>query len=246
MEAVNVEAPRALFALARELSIPRILYTSSFMALGPSDGEPSDERAGGRRDHYHNDYERTKTLGNEVALAAQREGTPLVILYPTVIFGPGSLTDGNHVGKIIRDYLKGRLPGRLGRGSALWNYAYVDDVVNGHLLALDRARPGSRYILGGENVTMNGFLEALEAASGVPPPARRIPKGVAKALAFFMELASRWTGTQPALTRAVVDIYERDWAYSSRLAMDELGYQPTPFREALGATVAWARGEGAR
>jgi len=242
MEAINVEAPRALFALARELGVPRVLYTSSFMALGPSSGAVIDEETPIARDRFFNAYERTKYLGNEVARAAQEDGVPLVILYPTVIFGPGELTDGNHVGRIVRDYLRRRLPGRVGRGSARWNYAFVEDVVRGHLLALERARPGSRYILGGENISMDDFLRVLEEVSGVPPPQRHIPKVVAKSIAAVLEAGARFSGTQPAMTRAVVDIYERDWVYSSRRAVAEIGYSPLPFREALANTVGWIRG----
>lgn len=241
MEAVNVDAVRSLIDAATSLGIPKMVYTSSFMALGPSNGRPLSESDAPDRTGFHNHYERTKYLGDQVARRAQAEGARLVILYPTVIFGPGPITDGNHVGKIIRDYLRGRLPGRLGRGDARWNYAFVDDVVHAHLLALEQARPGSRYIIGGENVSMDEFLATLEAISGVRAPTRRIPRHVAKGLAHLLVLASRFTGAEPDLTPEVVDIYERSWTYETDAAARELGYAPTPFREALARTVEWAQ-----
>jgi nucleoside-diphosphate-sugar epimerase len=133
------------------------------------------------------------------------------------------------------------MPGRIGNGSATWNYAFVEDVVAGHLLALDLARPGQRFILGGENVSMDGFLDTAAELSGVEAPARRIPGSVARSLAFVMEMGSRLTGNQPALTREVIGIYEKSWAYSSAAAEAELGYRPTPFADALSGTIDWVR-----
>lgn len=241
MEAVNVDAVRALIDMSISLGVGRIVYTSSFMALGPSDARPRTETDASDRSRFHNDYERTKFLGDQVARRAQATGAPVVVLYPTVIFGPGALTDGNLVGKIIRDFLRRRLPGRIGRGDALWSYAFIDDVVEAHALALERAAPGSRYIIGGENVSMDGFLEALEQVSGVEAPSRRIPRPVARALAALLVLKCRVVGGDPDLTPEIVDVYERSWAYSSAAAVRDLGYRPTPFREALARTVEWVK-----
>jgi farnesol dehydrogenase len=241
MEAVNVDAVGALIDISASLGVGRIVYTSSFMALGPSDARERGEGDPAERSHFHNDYERTKFLGDRIARRAQARGAPVIVLYPTVIFGPGALTAGNHVAKIIRDHLRGRLPGRLGRGDALWNYAYIDDVVEAHLLALERGVPGGRYVVGGENVSIDGFLDALAEVSGVPAPTRRIPRRLARMLASLLVLKCRLLGGEPDLTPEVVEIYERSWAYSSDAAIGELGYRPTPFREALERTVAWAR-----
>jgi len=241
MHAVNVTAVETLTEVARSLGIPKMIYTSSFMALGPSGAQPITERSVTERDHFHNLYEKTKYLGDQAARAAQARGAPVVILYPSVIFGPGETTDGNLVAKILADLIRGRLPGRMGNGSALWNYAFVEDVVAGHLLALDSAQPGQRFILGGENVSMDGFLDISAELSGVAAPTRRIPGSVARSLAFVMELGARISGRQPALTREVVGIYENSWAYSSAAAESELGYRPTPFREALALTIDWVR-----
>lgn len=241
MHAVNVDSARILFELAGELHVPRVLYTSSFMALGPSDGEPKTESSPSERSAFCNAYERTKYLGDQVARRAQQQGLPIVTLYPTVIFGPGPLTEGNHVGRIVRDFLTGKLPGRVGRGDAWWNYAYIDDVVEAHALALERAKPGTRYIIGGDNVTIDGFLDALEAISGVPAPSRVLSDRWLRPMAMLLEWRARLFGGEPPLTRGVLDVYQRDWAYSSEAAKRDLGYGATAFRVALSKTVAWVR-----
>jgi farnesol dehydrogenase len=202
---------------------------------------PIDEGHDPTRSAFHNLYEETKFLGDQVVRDAVAGGAPVITLYPTVIFGPGTLTDGNLVGKIVRDFVRRRLPGRIGRGDATWNYAYVEDVVDGHVRALAHARPGSRYILGGENVTMDGFLDTLEEITGIPAPDRRLPRPVTTTVAFLMEMVARVTGGQPDLTRDALDIYEKDWAYSIDAARTDLGYTVTPFREALARTAEWAR-----
>lgn len=243
---VNVAALETLLEEARAAGVGRILYTSSFIALGPSDGRVNDETTRHPGDRYRNDYERTKALGLERARAAAAAGAPLVILVPGVIYGPGALTDGNHVARIVADFLARRLPGIPGRGDRPWTYALVDDVADGHLRALDRGRVGEAYCLGGEDADLCGVLALLEEVSGVPAPRRRVPL-CALAAAGAAELAlARLTGRAPRLTPGVVSIYDCAWRISSEKAIRELGYAPTPLREGLARTVAWVRaGAGA-
>ena len=113
--------------------------------------------------------------------------------------------------------------------------------MNAHVLAVEKGRPGSRYILGGENVTMNDFLSVLEEVSGVPAPTRTIPAPVATSVAWAYEAWAHLTDREPDLTRDILKIYEENWAYTSDAAERELGYRITPFREALSTTVAWAK-----
>lgn len=241
MHAINVDAVRTLIEVSEKVGVSRFLYTSSFMALGPAHGGPRSEADDPTRSAFHNLYEETKYLGDQAAREATAKGAPVITLYPTVVFGPGTLTDGNLVGKIVRDFVRGRLPGRIGRGDAVWNYGFVEDVVDGHLRALAHAKPGSRYILGGENVTMDGFLDMLEDVSGVPAPTRRLPRPMTTTVAFLMETWARITGGQPDLTRETLDVYEKDWAYDVSAAERDLGYHPTPLRDAVTRTVEWAR-----
>jgi len=244
-EAVNVGGLIHVLQAARDAGLSRVLYTSSFIALGPTDGQVADEDWSLPRRRHHNLYEKTKAMADEVARAEARKGAPLVILYPGVIYGPGPATAGNLVGKTILDFIAGKIPGILGEGDRRFCYAYVGDVVKGHLSALRAARDGERFILGGENRTLREIFQELERITGVGAPRRHIPYGVAKMVGRFHRWRAALTGKEPEITDEVVEIYRHEWAYSSRRAENRLDYRITPLRTGLEATVRGLRGGGA-
>ncbi len=235
-EAINVGGLRNVLSAAEELSVSRIVYTSSFIALGPTDGATGDESWTLSPRTFHNEYERTKAAGDKAAREAAARGAPIVILYPGVIYGPGPATPGNLVGKTISDYLERRLPGILGAGDRRFCYAYEADVVQGHLQAL-KAPPGGRFILGGENLTMLQVMVELERLTKIPPPRRRIPYALAGLVGRMQRWRACLTGREPEITDEVVRIYRHEWAYSSLKAQRELGYTITPFSRGLEETV---------
>jgi len=240
---VNVEASQQLLDLALAAGVPRFLYCSSFMALGPTDGFVGDEDTEHPGDP-RNDYERTKLVSDRRMRERQRRGDPVVILYPGVVYGPGRMTDGNILAGAARDLLRGRLPGTIGPGDRRQCLAFVEDVARGFVLALERAAPGSRYVLGGENVTVREALGIMAEAGGVPVPRRAIPYGIARALGRFLRWQAYLTGIEPMLTDEEVEVYRHEWAYSSARAERELGYAITPVREGLSRMVRWLTEEG--
>jgi farnesol dehydrogenase len=166
-----------------------------------------------------------------------------VILYPGVIYGPGDITDGNIVVQMVRDHLAGKFPGIIGPGDRMWSYSFVDDVVDGHLAALERGRAGERYVLAGDNVPMDGLFETLHAVAGVRPPRFHIPYAMASALGYALVGWAELTGHPPLLTHEVVGVFREHWAYSSAKAERELGYRVRPLREGLERTVQWLKGQ---
>ena len=226
---------------AAESAGARLVYTSSFIAVGPTGPEPADESRVHDMRRFRNDYERTKARADQVAREAAARGADVVILYPGVVYGPGDMTDGNLVVKMAADHMAGRFPGIVGPGDRLWSYAFVEDVAAAHVAALERAPAGSRYFLGGENADMNAFFAALAEVSGTPPPRRHIPYAAASALGYALFLWAELTGLPPQLTPEVVAVFREHWAYSSARAQRELGYRPTPLREGLRRTVEWLR-----
>src|SRR5829696_18039 len=123
-----------LQAAEKSGSVEKVVYVSSFMALGPTEAGPGgllDEStgAGDAGDRvWINDYERTKTLSDRRARQAIAEGAPVTIVYPGVIYGPGEMTEGNIVVRHVLDLVHRRLPALLGSPARRWNYVYVDDV----------------------------------------------------------------------------------------------------------------------
>lgn len=223
---VNVGGLETAIAVARALGTPRIIYTSSFLARPPADAD-APIRA--------NDYQRTKVRALEVARAAAEAGAPIVSLVPGVIYGPGTATEGNLVGRLIADHLARRLPGLVG-ADRRWSYAYIDDVADAHVRALEYGRPGEEYLLGGENAPQLRLFEVVRDLTGVPLP-RRLPFAVATAAARFEEVRARLTGRPPLLTCGTVEILRHDWSMDCRRSIEELRYRITPLESGLKAVV---------
>ncbi len=182
---VNVGGFQNVIDVCRARGLARLLYTSSFLALPP---------AGHQAQMAANDYQRTKIAGLELARAAAASGVPIVSMLPGVIYGPGAATEGNLVGRLVRDHLEGRLPGVIGADRE-WSFAYIEDVAAAHVAALTKGDPGREYALGGENVPQMRLFEVLRRIRGTSLP-RRIPFGIATALAYVEE--ARATLTRPA------------------------------------------------
>jgi NAD+-dependent farnesol dehydrogenase len=224
---VNVGGLRNVLAVAAARGVHRVLYTSSFLALTPR-GVAAPIEA--------NDYQRTKVAADRVADEAVSGGAPLIRVYPGVIYGPGPLTEGNLVGRLIADHLRGRLPGLVGPENP-WSLAYIDDVAAGHCAALERGEPGSRYLLGGENASQIHVFDIVQRLTGRPPP-RRIPFWLATALGALEEVRVTIFGGMPLITRGAVEIFRHDWSLDSQVAVREIGYAMTPLEEGLRRTVA--------
>jgi farnesol dehydrogenase len=227
---VNVGGLRHVLDVVRDRGIPRLVYTSSFLALPPT---------GADRPQQWNDYQRTKVLADRLADRAVAEGVPLVRLYPGVIYGPGPLTEGNLVGGMIADHLAGRLPGLVG-ADCRWSYAFVDDVAAGHVAALERGEIGARYRLCGENARQMAVFEIVRELTGRPLP-RRLPASLAAAVGLFEEWRAALTHRPPLLTVGTVEILTRDWAFDSDLAIRDLGYRITSLRDGVARIVAQLR-----
>ena len=240
---VNVEGLGYVIGACRD-SGARLVYTSSFIALGPTDGTTFDEDSPRVDNTFHNDYERTKWLADQLARNADTSNLDLIRVYPGVIFGPGALTPGNHVVQLLLQHARGKLPGMLGRGDLRQCFAYVDDVARGVVQALERGKSGEGYILGGENRTGVELFDAFQNAAGVAPPKRKIPFWAATAIGKAQRWRAELFNIEPELTDEVVGIYRHEWAYRSDKAVAELGYRLTPFAEAIAKTVAWLRESG--
>ena len=247
---INVGGLENVLAAAESAAagaVERMLYVSSFMALGPTEGGPGgvlDETASAADRSWINDYERTKTLSDRLARRAIAAGAPLDVVYPGVIYGPGEMTEGNIVLRHVLDLVHGRLPGLIGKPERRWNYVFVDDVARGVALALEKPKPGGRWVLGGENVTQGDFYGLVGRLTGAKIPTLRFPDGLAKAAGAAQKAWAKLRGKTPQLTPDLVEVYKHDWAYSSAHAEKELGYRARPLAEGLATSVAWLKESG--
>jgi nucleoside-diphosphate-sugar epimerase len=246
---VNVDGTLGLVERAREAGIAKILVTSSLFALGPTPpGAVLDETA---RDRPRsplldaNDYVSTKRNAVEKLWALQRAGHPVMLVYPSVLLGPGQRSRGNHTARMLADVRDSRLPGLIGDGNQVWNLVGVGDAGRGHVAVLERGRPGEGYFLGGENWTQRMLIEHAARMFGVKPPTRKLGRALPLAAASLYELAARVSGGEPRLTRGEIKLYDANWAFTSEKAERELGYSHEPLEPLLARTVAWIKNAGA-
>ena len=238
----NVEGTRALLALAKDAGVKRVVCTSSVATMGFfGDGRLSDEDTPVALKDMVGHYKRSKFLAERAALDAAEAGQDVVVLNPTTPVGSHDLKP-TPTGRIIVDFLRGAFPAYMDTGL---NLVDVREVARLHAEALEHARPGRRYILGGENLTLKQILDLLAELSGVPSPKLRIPHWAAYAYAAFEQtFTGRLLGREPRATTEEVRMGRKKMWVSSARAQNELGLRPTAVREALAQAVAWFRSRG--
>jgi len=224
---VNIGGLANVIDTARERGVGRIVYTSSFLALPP---------AGSDRPLDANDYQRTKRIARDRAMNAIAAGAPLVVLYPGIVYGPGPFTEANLVGRLLRDHAQGRLPGIVG-GGRTWSFAFVDDVADLHVRAMERTEAAGEYRAGGENVPQMRVFEITGEVTGRSLP-RRIPAGAARLAGAVEEMRTKLTGRPPLITRSAVAIFSHDWPLDSQRSVRELNYRITPLAAGIRRTLA--------
>jgi len=233
---VNVLGTRHVLEAAREMAIAKVVHTSSCGVLGPTIRLPMTE-LGPRIVGFPIDYERTKYLADIETQQFSAEGMNIVTVYPSRVFGLGPVTESNTVGKIVAAYLKGRWRIIPGHGRQLCNYAYLDDVVQGHIAAMEKGRSGEGYILGGEDISYNEFFQLLAEVSGRRRRLIRLSRKLIRAFGLMESIKAGITGLPPKFLPELADRLAFDQRYSSAKAMAELDYQITPFLTGLEKTV---------
>ena len=237
MYKANVEGTRTLLRLAREAGVPRVVYTSSVATMGfKKDGTVVDEETAVSEADMIGHYKRSKWMAEQVAIEAARAGQQVIILNPTTPIGSLD-TKPTPTGRIVVDFLNGNFPAYVDTGL---NLVDVDEIARMHLVALERGRPGERYILGGENLTLKQILDRLAAISGLKSPTMKVPHAAAMAFAFFDEtLTGKMMGKEPRATVEAVRMGRKMMFASSAKAERELGLKVMSVEGALRAACAW-------
>lgn len=239
MYRTNVEGSRNVVGVAAELGIERLVYTSSVAALGThADGSPADEDSPVSLADMVGHYKRSKFLAEQAVreTAIARE-IPIVIVNPSTPIGPGDIKP-TPTGRVIVDAATGRIPAYVDTGL---NVVHVDDVAQGHLLALERGREGERYILGGEDLSLREILALVAAQTGRAAPTLRLPRWPLFPMALLAESVARVTKREPRLSLDGLRMSAKHMYFSSRKAENELGYRARPADAAIRDAVAWFR-----
>jgi dihydroflavonol-4-reductase len=237
----NVEGTRNILGAAHRAGVSRIVYTSSVATIGiPSDGAPGEEHTPVGVDNMIGHYKRSKYLAEDVARESARAGLPVIIVNPSTPVGPGDVKP-TPTGQLVLDAASGHMPAYVDTGL---NIVHVDDVAAGHLLAFERGKPGERYILGGEDMTLREILGQISALVGRTPPRVRLPYAAVLPIAYAAEAIAKITGRAGRVTLEGVRMSRKRMFFSSAKAVRELGYRWRPPRLAFEDAVRWFREHG--
>jgi dihydroflavonol-4-reductase len=238
----NIEGTRALLQSARKHGVRRVVYTSSVATMGfRMNGHPVDEASPVSLRDMIGHYKRSKFLAEEVALAASRDGTDVVVVNPTTPVGERDIKP-TPTGRIIVDFLKKKFPAYVDTGL---NLVDVGECARGHIAALEKGKSGERYILGGENLTLKQILDKLAAITGLPSPKLRLPYVVALATGVVNEMVTgHILGREPRATMDTVRMGRKKMFVSSAKAERDLGWQTVPVDSALRRAVEWFQENG--
>ncbi len=235
---LNVEGTLNVIDAAKNSGINRVVVTSTAGILGPSDKVPVNESSP-PLSSFFTLYEESKFQMEQEVMKRNETVPEVVLVNPTRVYGPGFLSESNGVTKMIKQYVEGRWRLVPGNGESLGNYVFVEDVVTGHLLAMEKAKPGERYILGGENISYNQLFQYTRETSGIDKRLFKIPLWVMLLAAVLMKGISRITAQPPLIVPNLVRKFNHNWIVSSDKAICDLGYNPMGAKEGIEHTISW-------
>ena len=228
-EKVNIQGTRNVLELMQELKIPKGVYTSTLAVNSDTKGQMKDESYHFTGQHL-SEYDRTKAVAHEVAKEFIAKGLPLIIVMPGLIYGPG---DTSTLRTNIQDFLNQKLPMLPSQTTFCW--AHVDDIVLGHILAMEKGKVGESYIIAGEPYQIADAFQLASQITGKRAPGV-VSHKVMKALSVIVKPFDNFlppTYTSEGLREIAGPTYLGDNSKAKR----ELGYNPRPFREGWGKTL---------
>ena len=235
---INVDGASNVLNIAAQSGVKKIVVTSTAGVFGPSINEAVTEESK-RTIDFFTEYERSKSVAEEKILDLVSKGQNIVIVNPTRVYGPGLLSVSNAVTRMIKLYIEGKFHIIPGNGKSIGNYVFIDDVVDGHILAMNKGKPGEKYILGGTNASYKEFFDTLINVSQKKYFLFKLPLSFMTATSNLMMLMSKLFGKPPLITPSWVKRLMYDWEISSKKAENALGYKITPLAEGMKKTINW-------
>jgi nucleoside-diphosphate-sugar epimerase len=239
MYAANVEGTRHTLEVALEAGVPKIVYTSTVGVFGNTQGKIVDESYRVEMQHLFSEYERTKWAAHyEVAVPLQQQGAPIVIVQPGGVTGPDDVSPLN----MVYDLYLNRMPVMMGPHAGV-TVAHVDDIADGHILAMEQGRNGEAYILTGPSHTYKQMIEMWQSICGVPAPRLWLPGWTAALSAQLVGGLEKVFKLKTAFSSEAL-MTQADYTFygAADKARRELGWQPRPleatFKEVLDYKLA--------
>jgi dihydroflavonol-4-reductase len=235
----NVEGTRNVIQAAQLASVRRVVYTSSVSTMGfTRNGHLAHEDSPVNLREMIGHYKKSKFQAESLALEAGRNGAAVIVVNPTTPVGERDIKP-TPTGRIIVDFLKRKFPAYVDTGL---NLVDVKECARGHVTAMEKGKPGERYVLGGENLSLKQILDMLAAITGLPSPRVKLPYALALATGV-VDTAIRGVllRREPRVTIDAVRMGRKKMFVSSAKAERELGWQIVPVDNALRRAVEWFR-----
>jgi len=235
---INVKGTKNVMEAALTSGVKKLVITSTAAVFGPSSNGEVNEKSR-RETECFTEYEKTKEKADLLALNYLKKGLEVVLVHPTRVYGPGLIKESNSATKLLRLYIQGRWPIMPGNGKSIGNYVYIDDVIKGHLLAMNKGRSGEKYILGGENASYLRFFNSLKKVSQKNYPLLRLPFFIIFGFSQIIKISAKIFDYYPFITPEMAKKLSQNWLISHKKAYQELGYKPIPLEKGMAKTIQW-------
>lgn len=239
---VNVTGTKNVLEAAAASGVKKLVFTGSVGVLGPTATGPLTESYK-RKLPFFTDYEQSKKEAEDLVLFAAGKLMDTVVVSPGKVYGPGHTSHSLTTNALIRTFLEKGVAVVPAPGTYQLCFSYIDDVVGGHLLAMEKGRSSERYILGGPNVSYFHFFNTIKKIAGSKGCILNVPKLVVKAWAGGQWLLHLVAGTDIRFTVKSVDLLFGNNTFSSEKAVSELGYAFTPLEEGIRKTILFLQQE---
>ena len=235
---INLQGTLNILEAAQQQGVTKVVFTSTAGTLGPSLNGPVNETTPRLHDFF-NEYESTKFMAEKAVKDYVLKGMNISIVHPSRVYGPGVLSKSNSVTIMVKNFLKGLWRIIPGDGNKMGNYVYIDDVVDGHIAALEKGKPGEQYILGGENASYADFFHTIQSLSGKNYRLFKIPVSLLVAFTTLQMTLAGLIKRPPLIPPKWVRKYMYNWELDSTKAENELDYHITPLKTGLLHTIHW-------
>ena len=240
---LNIEGTMNVIRAGTLAGAEKFVCTSTAGVFGPSGRSAVKDENSPKPASYFIDYESSKAILEGVLHRLADAGVPVVTVNPTRVYGPGLLSESNGVTRMVISYYRGKWRFIPGNGESTGNYVFVEDVVNGHILAMEKGVPGQNYLLGGSNASFNELFSLLALITGKKRTMLRIPSPLMLGLAAVMLGFAKTAGKSPMITPPLVRRFTESWNISSEKAARELGYRPIDLKSGLEITLEWIKND---
>lgn len=237
----NVTGTKNILETAFQNKVKKVVFTSSAAVFPPAVNKEEIDETVVLPEKYLTDYETTKVQAEQLCIEYCKKGLKVVIVNPPRVFGPGLLNKSNSVTILIKKYVAGNWRIIPGAGDAIGNYVFIDDVVNGHILAMKSGISGEKYILGGTNISFNSFFDTISKVSQKNFRLFHLPFPIILAVSKIELFLAKTTGKKPLITPPWARRYLQNRPVSSKKAIHELNYTITPLDEGIRKTIEWLK-----